>query len=176
MLNKIKDKIKQKNIYKRLGITNKHIYISPDILLDGIEKISFEDNIHIQPGCKFFGKGGISIGEGSIFAHDVQILSQNHVYDDENLEFIPYDTRYMDKPVIIGKYVWIGSRVTILPGVKIGKGVVIGAGSVVTKDVPDYAIIGGNPAKILKYRNSEKFNKLLEESKGYIKNCKKYTK
>jgi maltose O-acetyltransferase len=54
-----------------------------------------------------------------------------------------------------------------VPGITIGEGVVIGAGSVVTKDVPDYAIIGGNPAKILKYRDIEMFKKLKEEKKYY---------
>ena len=54
--------------------------------------------------------------------------------------------------MIIGNDVWIGSRVTILPGVKIGNHVIIGASAVVTKDVPDYAIVGGNPARILKMR------------------------
>ena len=56
------------------------------------------------------------------------------------------------KPVHIGNDVWLGSRVTILPGVNIGNGCIIGASAVVTKDVPDYAVVGGNPAKILKYR------------------------
>lgn len=58
-------------------------------------------------------------------------------------------------PLKIEDDVWIGAKVIVLPGCKhIGKGIVIGAGSVVTKDIPDYAIIGGNPAKIIRYRNS----------------------
>ena len=54
--------------------------------------------------------------------------------------------------VIIGNDVWIGMRVVIMPGVRIGIGVVIGAGAAVTKDVPDYAIVGGVPARIIKFR------------------------
>ena len=57
-----------------------------------------------------------------------------------------------EKEVIIGDDVWIGSDVTILPGVKIGNHSIIGACSVVTKDVPEYAIVAGNPAKVKKYR------------------------
>lgn len=63
----------------------------------------------------------------------------------------------------IGNDVWIGSYVTILGGVQIGTGAVIGAGSVVTKDIPPYAIAVGNPAKVIRYRfNQEKINKLLQ--------------
>lgn len=58
-----------------------------------------------------------------------------------------------EKPVFIGNDVWIGGHVIILPGVNVGNGSIIGAGSVVTRDVPDYAIVGGNPAQIIKFRN-----------------------
>lgn len=58
----------------------------------------------------------------------------------------------VSKPVVIGDDVWIGARSIILKGVHIGKGAVIAAGAVVTKDVPEYAIVGGVPAKVIKYR------------------------
>ena len=56
------------------------------------------------------------------------------------------------KEVSIGDDVWIGMRSIIMPGVRIGNGVVIGAGAVVTKNVPDFAIVGGVPARIIRYR------------------------
>lgn len=168
------EKLKCKKLYKKLNVLNKHIYIAPNTLIDSPENIHLEDNIHIQPGCKLFGAGGIKIGNGTVFAHDIQILTQNHVYNADDLEYIPYDKRYENRSVEIGNYVWIGACSIILPGVHIGDGAVIGAGSVVTKDVPECAVVGGNPAQVLKYRNKEVFNSLKENSKSYIKLCKKY--
>ena len=60
---------------------------------------------------------------------------------------------YYDADIIIGDDVWIGGGALILAGVSVGKGAIIAAGAVVNKDVPDYAIVGGIPAKVLKYRN-----------------------
>ena len=65
---------------------------------------------------------------------------------------------------IIGNDVWIGSRAIIMGGVTIGNGVVIGSGAVVTKDIPDYAIVAGVPAKILRYRFDENLRRRLYES------------
>ena len=71
--------------------------------------------------------------------------------------------RPIDKITYIGNDVWIGYRASIKAGVKIGDGAVVGMGAVVTKDVPPYAIVGGNPAKIIRYRFSDKLiNRLLE--------------
>lgn len=82
---------------------------------------------------------------------DVLIITQNHRFDQLDLPmwrqgFSP------SEPVIIGNDVWVGTRAIILPGVTISKGAIIGAGAVVTKDVPEYAIVGGNPARLIKYR------------------------
>lgn len=107
------------------------------------------NNSGIGEGARLYGK--IIIGDNVMMGPHCWIYTQNHEF------------RYIDRPmrvqgpqkersVIIGNDVWIGGRVTILPGVHVGNGVIIGAGAVVTKDVPDFAIVGGNPAKIIKYR------------------------
>ena len=70
----------------------------------------------------------------------------------------PYDLCTLTcKPVLIREYAWVGAGATILPGVCIGRHAIVGAGSVVTKDVPDYAVAVGNPAKVIKMLDKEKF-------------------
>jgi len=92
--------------------------------------------------------GKIIIDDYVFFGHRVKIIARGHDYKMFNLE---RQRKVIEKPIHIKKGVWIGSDAIILSGVTIGKHSVVGAGSVVTKDVPDYAIVAGNPAKILKY-------------------------
>ena len=94
--------------------------------------------------------GPLTIGENVMMGPDVVILTHTHNIERTDIPMGEQGSKIAD--VIIGDDVWIGMRSIIMPGVKIGKGVVIGAGAVVTKDVPDYAVVGGVPAKIIKYR------------------------
>lgn len=72
------------------------------------------------------------------------------------------------KPITIGNDVWIGQRAMVMGGVKIGNGAVVGAGAVVTKDVPPYAIVGGVPATIIRYRFSDELIEKLEASQWWM--------
>ncbi len=94
----------------------------------------------------------IVIGNGVMTGKWVTITDNSHgTTDYESLSLQP-TKRFMKSkgPVIIEENVWIGDKATILPNVHIGKGVVVAANSVVTKDVPPYCIVAGNPAKIIK--------------------------
>ena len=99
--------------------------------------------------------GPVMIGKDVMMASEVIILTANHTFDRLDIPMRLQGARDV-KPVRIGDDVWIGMRSIILPGVQIGRGAVIGAGAVVTKDVPEYAVVGGNPAKVIKFRNENK--------------------
>ena len=97
----------------------------------------------------------LKIGNELMMGEDVLFLGGGHVHDRLDIP-MGKQGREGKTPLEICDDVWIGARVIILPGCKkIGTGVIIGAGAVVTKDIPDYAIVGGNPAKVIKYRNQE---------------------
>lgn len=97
----------------------------------------------------FMARGGITIEDDVMIAANAQIISNNHD---------PYDRWVLPcKPVLIQKGAWIGAGATVLPGVSIGKYAIVGAASVVTKDIPDYGVAVGNPAKVIRMLDPEKF-------------------
>ena len=98
----------------------------------------------------------VTIGNYLMMAEDVLFIGGGHDFSRLDIP-MGHQPALPKTPLIIEDDVWIGARAIILPGcMRIGKGVIVGAGSVVTKDVPDYAIVGGNPARVIKYRNSVK--------------------
>ncbi len=118
-------------------------------------------------------RGRVSIGRHAQIGEQVLILTTNHNY--ENAEKIPYDHKAIQRPVIIGDFVWIGARVTILGGVQIDEGAIIGAGAVVTKSVPACAIVAGNPATIIGWRDKKSFEKLKSSGAFYMTGNEKET-
>ena len=122
----------------------------PPFYTDCGRNIHIEKNVFINSGCHFQDQGGIYIGEGTFIGHNVILATLNH-------DMNPYKRADIHpKPIHIGKRVWIGSGAIVLPGVTIGDNSVIGAGSVVTKDVPEDCVYGGNPAKFIKKNEYEK--------------------
>lgn len=130
--------------------------------------ITFGKGSVIHMWANFFDPAGISIGEDTIIGDHafldgrakitigshVDIASSVMIYNSEHdLESENFTARL--EPVEIENYVFIGPRAIILPGVKIGKGAVVGAGAVVTKDVPEFAIVGGVPAKVIGERKKK---------------------
>ena len=124
------------------------------------------DNINIEPHVDFGDGSHVSVGAHSgIGAHSrveaiviedgvmvgphLLTLSRNHLFSDPDT-WIGHQGRTERMPVRIGEGSWIGARVTILPGVQIGRMCVVGAGSVVTRDVEDFSVVGGNPARLIR--------------------------
>jgi acetyltransferase-like isoleucine patch superfamily enzyme len=109
-------------------------------------------------GMHIGGCGEVRIGDNFHSGKECMMITQNHNYDTGTK--LPYDEEYICKDIVIEDNVWLGNRVIILGGVIIGEGAIIQAGSVVVKDIPKYAIAGGHPAKVFKYRDIEHYNKL----------------
>jgi acetyltransferase-like isoleucine patch superfamily enzyme len=108
------------------------------------KNLTLGKDVFINAGCRFQDTGGITIGDGSLIGHGSTLTTLNHGIDpDRRADMIP-------SPVTIGRKAWLGAAVTIVPGVTIGDGAIVGAGSVVTRDVPAKAIVGGVPAKLIR--------------------------
>lgn len=116
------------------------------------EGVSIGRHISINEWVFIDGWGGVTIGDYVRIAHRVSIISEDHLFDDPSLPI--YTQGKIGKKVVINDDVWIGCGAIILKGVTIGHGAIIGAGSVVTKDVPKNAVVVGNPARIVKYRQN----------------------
>lgn len=154
------DKILLKEIYNSFNDSRKSIHekakigydveISPTSIVSNNCCIGEKTRINIRT---IIGDN-TTIGKYCSIANNVNINIGNHFTDTLSTYFFK-DNIPEQKSCIIGSDVWIGSNVTILNGVNIGDGAVIGAGAIVTKDVPPYAIVGGVPARVIKFRFSE---------------------
>lgn len=128
--------------------------------LDGknIKKIIFGRNIQVNDYVHISAMDCVCIGDNVLMASHIYISDNSHGcykcgLNDSHPDIPPAERPYFVSPVEIGSNTWLGEGVIVMPGVKIGKGCVVGAHSVVTKSIPDYSMVAGTPAKVIKQFN-----------------------
>lgn len=120
------------------------------VIRDLGEELIIGDNVGIANNAFISMRGKVKIGSNTIFGPGVKLFAENHNFQRKDLPI--YMQGATKKGIEIGEDCWLGSNAIILDGVKIGDHAIIGANAVVTKDIPDYAIAVGIPAKVIKER------------------------
>ena len=138
-------KIKLKKFNTKFKKCGQDVFIQFPVRIEGIKHISVGNNVCINAFVHIWGHGGVVIGDNTLIASHVSIVSVTH---DPNA--VLYKNSCIEKQVVIGSNVWIGTHATILPGIIIGDNAIIGAGCVVTKNVEANTTVVGVPAKKLK--------------------------
>lgn len=128
----------------------KRVVFYPGLKINPLSNISIGDDVDLAWNVIITTSGGVEIGDRVLIGYGTTVISSNHIIPDRSKRI--FDAGHKNKKVVISSDAWIGSNCVILPGVEIGKGAVVGAGSVVTKNVPEYAVVVGSPAKIIRYR------------------------
>jgi acetyltransferase-like isoleucine patch superfamily enzyme len=120
-------------------------FIIPPFYSDFGENITIGKNVFVNHACTFMDRGGITIEDNVLIGPKVNLITTNHPIN-------PSERRAtISLPIVIKKGAWIGVGATILPGVTVGENSIVAAGAVVSKDVPDNAVVGGVPAKFIKH-------------------------
>lgn len=119
----------------------------------GIGNISLGRNVFIGPRCFIAVENvPLTIGDDTVIGPELCVMGGDHQFDRPGMLYGDSHEPGIDLPVSIGCNVWIGARVTILKGVRIGDASVVAAGAVVTRDIPSYAVVGGVPARVIRWR------------------------
>lgn len=137
-----------------LGDTRIHlgprVALRRGVIMGGGGELKIGARTAINEGSMIAATLSVTIGEDCMFAPRVYVLDVDHRFDSREIPIARQG--YLRSPVVIEDDVWIGAHAVITRGVRIGRGAIIAANSVVTKDVPPYAIAGGVPARVIKFR------------------------
>ncbi len=132
------------------GGLGENCYILVPLYINLVENIHIGNKVSINPYFKCMSAGNVFIEDNVQIAMNVSLITNNHDFYERSILTV--------KDIHIKKNAWIGAGATILPGVTIGENAVVGAGSVVTHDVPSNTVVAGNPARIIKTLDSNRFN------------------
>ncbi|MCC3862739.1 CatB-related O-acetyltransferase [Terrisporobacter petrolearius] len=151
MLSNFINKLKKEKELKKINI-GVNCRIDKNVLLQYHENVFVGDNSYVNANTSLFaGKNSkIKIGSDCLISYNCHIRTTFHKYKQKDV--LIREQGHGEEDIIIGNDVWIGYGAQIMSGVNIGNGAVIGANAVVTKDVPEYAVVVGVPAKIIDYR------------------------
>ncbi len=136
---------------KKIGL---RVFIMNGVKIMSPQNVEIGHDVLINSNTKIGAQCGVKIGNYVLIGYNVNLVSENHAYSNPELPIMKQG--FYGGAIEISDDVWIGANAVVLPNVKIGRGSIIGANAVVTKDVPMYAIVGGVPAKVIKYRFGEK--------------------
>ena len=121
------------------------VTVFPPLHADFGKNLTLGERVFVNAGCKFQDQGGITIGDDTLIGHNSVFATLNHDLDpSRRADLHP-------APIRIGRNVWVGANVTVLAGVTVGDNAVVAAASVVTKDVPENAIVLGAPARVVRF-------------------------
>lgn len=147
-------KVLCKKKFKRFGDAAE---FRPGAYAECCSKIEIGNNVVIRPGTFLFadptiGGGGIVIEDDVLIGPGAHFYTNNHEFSDVEKPIISqgYPPPRQEDSIFVMRGAWIGASAIILPGVTIGNNAVVGAGSIVTRDVPDFTVVAGNPARVLK--------------------------
>lgn len=152
----------EKKLFKKTG---EHFYVHPPFQVDYGRHLTLGENFYANMDCIFLDVNEIIFGDNVMVGPRVNFFTAGHPTDPkirgEELEF--------GLPIHVGNNVWIGGGATILPGVTIGNNTIVAAGAVVTKDVPESVIVGGNPARVIREITMKDQEKWQIKKDDYLK-------
>lgn len=131
-----------------------HVVIHPGVVIwPGDSKVTVGEYTNLNPYTVIYGQ--VSIGKYNLIAPGAMLAGGNHAFADPDVPIL-FQGNFSKGGIVIEDDVWIGANAVIVDGVRVGKGAIVGAGAVVTKDVEPYAIVGGVPAKFIRYRGANR--------------------
>lgn len=136
----------------------RNVRISAHVTISHRDMISIGDNVVIHRHVMINGGGGLVIGNNVGISYGTTIWTLDHTF--QGGEALPFDRDVVMRPILINDNVAIGANVSVTPGLEIGEGAIIGMGAVVTTDVKPLAVMFGNPARVVGFRDREEYEQL----------------